>query len=226
MLVIKPKICTKEKSGTMAFSSDLLSPINSNTVLIERGSCTGPVMQEAATGASASLLSLVSREHARHHNHNHNIVGMGVIKLEKMFNLTLGANIETTVTAIVAAMVSEKIEALQVSLSHLLFNITGVLVWYPILFSPRIPLGMSQTLGKDNCWWCGLPAFMCVFILPIILLGISYLFTTGSAGFTALKTIIVVWPRHCVLCALVELEGGKDPNQALFPQARDPTQVK
>jgi sodium-dependent phosphate cotransporter len=123
------------------------------------------------------------------------LVGMGVIQLEQMFPLTLGANIGTTVTALMAAMVSDKIEALQVSLAHLFFNITGILIWYPIPFMRRVPLSMARTLGKGTRWWRGLPALyiaVCFFMLPIILLGISYLFTTGSAGFTALGAIIVI----------------------------------
>merc|ERR1712137_8958 len=49
------------------------------------------------------------------------LVGMGVLQLEQMFPLTLGANIGTTVTAILAALLSTT-EALQVALAHLFFN--------------------------------------------------------------------------------------------------------
>merc|ERR1712099_84084 len=47
------------------------------------------------------------------------IVGMGAIHLEQMLPLTLGANIGTTVTALLASLVSDNIDALQVALAHL-----------------------------------------------------------------------------------------------------------
>jgi len=123
------------------------------------------------------------------------LVGMGVIQLEQMYPLTLGANIGTTVTALMAALVSDSIESLQVSLAHLFFNITGIIIWYPVPLMRRVPLNMARTLGKGTRWWRGLPALyigVCFFALPLLLLGISYLFTTGSAGFTALGSIIVI----------------------------------
>ena len=55
------------------------------------------------------------------------LVGLGVIQLEQMFPLTLGANIGTTVTGLLAAMVTDSVEALQVALAHLFFNIFGIM---------------------------------------------------------------------------------------------------
>jgi sodium-dependent phosphate cotransporter len=41
------------------------------------------------------------------------LVGVGCIQLEQMFPLTLGANIGTTVTGLLASLVSDSVEALQ-----------------------------------------------------------------------------------------------------------------
>jgi sodium-dependent phosphate cotransporter len=49
-----------------------------------------------------------------------------------MFPLTIGANIGSTVTGFLAAMVSANVNSLQVALAHLFFNITGILIWYPV----------------------------------------------------------------------------------------------
>lgn len=49
-----------------------------------------------------------------------------------MYPLTLGANIGTTLTGFLAAMVSADVDALQVALAHLFFNITGIVIWFPI----------------------------------------------------------------------------------------------
>jgi sodium-dependent phosphate cotransporter len=47
-----------------------------------------------------------------------------------MYPLELGADIGTTFTALIAAMVSSKIESLQIALVHLFFNLTGIVIWY------------------------------------------------------------------------------------------------
>jgi len=122
------------------------------------------------------------------------LVGMGMIQLEQMLPLTLGANIGTTFTAIMAAMVSEGTESLQVSLCHLFFNITGIIIWYPIPIMRNVPLNAARGLGKMTKWWRLFPVIYIIvmfFLLPLALLGISWLFTTGRKGFVALGSILV-----------------------------------
>ena len=85
------------------------------------------------------------------------LVGMGVIQLEQMLPLTLGANIGTTATALLASLVSESVNSLQVALAHLFFNITGILIWYPIPFMRNIPLGAARHLGTATRVWRGFP---------------------------------------------------------------------
>jgi sodium-dependent phosphate cotransporter len=125
-------------------------------------------------------------------------VGMGALRIEQMFPITLGANIGTTFTGLLASLVSDGSEALQVALCHLYFNIVGILIWYPIPFMRRIPLRMARALGKATRIWRGFPFLyiVVVFILiPVILLGLSSLFEQDSKGFTVLGvflTIIIV----------------------------------
>jgi sodium-dependent phosphate cotransporter len=54
-----------------------------------------------------------------------------------MYPLELGADIGTTITALMAAMVSSKIESLQIALVHLFFNLTGIVMWYRKYFLSR-----------------------------------------------------------------------------------------
>ncbi|KAK2816948.1 hypothetical protein Q5P01_025139 [Channa striata] len=70
------------------------------------------------------------------------LVGIGVISIERAYPLSLGSNIGTTTTAILAAMASPGdtlANALQIALVHFLFNISGIILWYPIPFT-RIPI--------------------------------------------------------------------------------------
>lgn len=53
------------------------------------------------------------------------VVGIGALRLEQMYPLTIGANLGTTITALLAAMATDGNHGLQIALAHLMFNITG-----------------------------------------------------------------------------------------------------
>merc|ERR1712176_795583 len=122
------------------------------------------------------------------------LVGLGVVQLEQMYPITLGANIGTTITALLAALLSST-NAMQVALAHLFFNISGIIVWYPIPFMRNIPLNAARNLGKSTRIWRGVPivyilvAFM---LIPVALLGLSIMFTQGVKGLTVLGSLITV----------------------------------
>jgi len=129
------------------------------------------------------------------------IVGLGVIQIEQMLPLTLGANIGTTITGLLASLVSGKVEALQVALAHLFFNLTGILIWYPIPFMRRVPLNGAKALGKWTTRSRLVPPIyilIAFFIIPLGLLGLSALFGQKSMGFTVLGSFLVI----LVLCGI------------------------
>ena len=112
------------------------------------------------------------------------LVGLDIIKLEQMLPLTLGANIGTTATALMASMVSDKTEAVQIALCHFFFNIFGIIIFFPIPFMREIPLRAARTLGWITRQYKGFPAIyilFCFIVAPAIFLGISTLFTNGGA---------------------------------------------
>ena len=80
------------------------------------------------------------------------LAAVGLINLEDMLPLTLGANIGTTLTGIMGATVvtSNPVAAWQVALCHLFFNIFGILVWYPVPKMRNVPLSMAKILGKHT----------------------------------------------------------------------------
>ncbi len=122
------------------------------------------------------------------------LVGIGVIKLNHMYPLTLGANIGSTITALLAAMVTEGTESIQVALCHLLFNLIGIAIFYPIPFMRAFPLQAARQLGKATRQWRGFPfvyiGFM-FFLFPITSFGLSFLFSSGSMGLTVLGSFSV-----------------------------------
>jgi solute carrier family 34 (sodium-dependent phosphate cotransporter) len=68
------------------------------------------------------------------------MIAAGVLSIPNAYPLTLGANLGTTVTALLAALAVERIEGLQIALVHLTFNTFGVALFYPISWLRQLPL--------------------------------------------------------------------------------------
>ena len=75
------------------------------------------------------------------------LVASGILTVETMFPLIMGANIGTTTTAILASFATGNIAAITVAFVHFLFNTFGVLFIYPIKSLRRIPIRMAKFLG-------------------------------------------------------------------------------
>jgi sodium-dependent phosphate cotransporter len=126
------------------------------------------------------------------------LVGVGVITIQQMYPLTLGANVGTTCTALLAALVSEKKAALQIALAHLMFNIISTLMFYPIPIT-RLPIPMCQFLGSMvvslGRWFPIAYLIFFFFLLPLLVFGLTALFTdAGTVGvaFGVILTTILV----------------------------------
>ena len=78
------------------------------------------------------------------------LAGAGVLKLEHAFPVTLGANVGTTVTALLAALAAtdaNAVHGLTIALVHLLFNLSGTLLIYPFEPFRRLPLRFARMLA-------------------------------------------------------------------------------
>ena len=73
------------------------------------------------------------------------LVGAGIVTVEKKFPYTLGTNIGTTVTAILASLATANPAAITIALCHLIFNIFGICLFYPLRW---IPIGLAKELGR------------------------------------------------------------------------------
>ncbi|MEX1037954.1 MAG: Na/Pi symporter [Acidimicrobiia bacterium] len=72
------------------------------------------------------------------------LVAAGVLTLRNAFPVTLGANLGTTVTALLASVAAESSAALTVALAHVTFNVLGILIFYPIPAMREIPLRLAE----------------------------------------------------------------------------------
>jgi sodium-dependent phosphate cotransporter len=75
------------------------------------------------------------------------LIGAGIVPLEAAFAATLGANIGTTVTAMLASLTGSP-QAVTVALVHTLFNVTGILIIYPIKAIRHIPIRLATGLAR------------------------------------------------------------------------------
>merc|ERR1711896_99652 len=116
------------------------------------------------------------------------LAALDIITLEQMLPLTLGANIGTTCTAFIASVVSGSQDAIQVSICHLLFNIIGITIWFPLPFMRAVPLGWARLMGEYVVLfpWFGAFYIGVAFVaLPIALYFCSLLLNFGVFGLIA-----------------------------------------
>uniref|UniRef100_A0A914QFY4 Uncharacterized protein n=1 Tax=Panagrolaimus davidi TaxID=227884 RepID=A0A914QFY4_9BILA len=81
------------------------------------------------------------------------LVGMGVVTLEKFYPLILGGNVGTTFTGTLAALsadASQLQETLQIALAQTIYNLFGILAFYPIPFLRHLPIQLAMKLGDKT----------------------------------------------------------------------------
>uniref|UniRef100_A0A674ARW4 Sodium-dependent phosphate transport protein 2A n=1 Tax=Salmo trutta TaxID=8032 RepID=A0A674ARW4_SALTR len=132
------------------------------------------------------------------------LIGIGVISIERAYPLTLGSNIGTTATAILAALASpgDKLAAaFQVALCHFFFNILGILLWYPVP-TTRLPIRMARTLGQRTAkyrWFAVLYLLLCFLLLP------SLVFALSMAGWQMMAGVGVPFAAALLLVFVVNM---------------------
>ena len=139
------------------------------------------------------------------------LVGLGVVTLERVFPMMLGANIGTTSTAILASFAasSDTVQAsFQIALCHLFFNLTGILIWYPLPFMRKIPINIARFLGRTTAryrWFAVVYLVLMFFVLPLSVFGLSL------AGWEALAGVGIPFIAICLIIGLINLLQSKRP---------------
>ncbi len=98
------------------------------------------------------------------------MAGAGILTLIQIFPYTLGANIGTTITAMLASLVTGNLSAVVVAFAHLMFNISGILIWWP--FS-QLPIYLANTLAEfsiRNKLYPFAYIIIVFFIIPLIVI--------------------------------------------------------
>ena len=141
------------------------------------------------------------------------LVGLGIVALDRVYPLTLGSNIGTTATGILAAFASDELKfALQIALCHLFFNISGIIIWYPIPYLRRIPIKLAKALGNTTAeykWFAIAYLFVAFFILPGAIFGLSL------AGWKVFAGIMVPIAVFVLAIVIINIMQSKIPDWLL-----------
>ena len=147
------------------------------------------------------------------------LCGAGLVSLETAYPMTLGSNIGTTTTALLASFAAEGKylkPSVQTALVHLFFNIIGIMIFYPIPCM-RWPLPLARSLGNLTAkyrWFAGFYLVSMFFLLPAII------FLLSLAGPIALYMVVVPIILLVVSVAIINLMQRKKPSW-LPPFIRD-----
>jgi solute carrier family 34 (sodium-dependent phosphate cotransporter) len=110
------------------------------------------------------------------------LAGAGLVTLREAFPITVGANIGTTVTALLASMAASGPNAeaaLTIALVHLLFNISGTVMILPIPFMKNLPLAAATALASvaaRSRLWALVYVFGLFYLLPALLALVEQVF--------------------------------------------------
>uniref|UniRef100_K3WKE7 Sodium-dependent phosphate transporter n=1 Tax=Globisporangium ultimum (strain ATCC 200006 / CBS 805.95 / DAOM BR144) TaxID=431595 RepID=K3WKE7_GLOUD len=127
------------------------------------------------------------------------LAGLGVITLEQVYPLVIGANLGTTGTALLASLVTGKADAVAIALVHFWFNVFGIFLFYPIPITRKPILSWARSLAFFSASWpfsAALFLIVLFIVAPAIFVGLVYMCTASSA-----ITQIFGW----IICALVLL---------------------
>merc|ERR1712032_931507 len=120
------------------------------------------------------------------------LASQGTLSLERCYAITVGANLGTTTTGIIAALAASGQRtrfALQLALCHCIFNISGIILFYALPFM-RWPLLVAKIFGQKvdkYKWFSVFFLIMSFFVIPATIYGLSLLITILGGLITFLQ---------------------------------------
>lgn len=101
------------------------------------------------------------------------LVAAGLLTLPNAFPVTVGSNLGTTVTALIASTASESPEALAIALAHVSFNLLATLAFFAVPATRRLPLAMARTMARlaiANKTWVAVYVIGTFIVTPVLIL--------------------------------------------------------
>lgn len=107
------------------------------------------------------------------------LAGGEVLSLMQIYELTIGSNVGTTTTGILAALSAKSkmpAKTLQVAFCHCLFNVSGILMFYAIPHT-QLPLWAAQNFGRlsaKNTWFSITYLLLIFLVIPSITVALYF----------------------------------------------------
>lgn len=76
------------------------------------------------------------------------LIAAGVLTLRNAYPVTLGANLGTTVTALLASLATDLPAGLAIALAHTTFNLIGILLLYPVPALRDVPVRAAEAIAR------------------------------------------------------------------------------
>jgi sodium-dependent phosphate cotransporter len=99
------------------------------------------------------------------------LAAVGILDIRRVFYYTMGANVGTTVTALLAALITRNPDALAIAFTHFLFNLYGILL--NTLIYRELPIKISQmfaTIAVKKKIYALLYILITFFIIPLVII--------------------------------------------------------
>merc|ERR1712183_511374 len=128
--------------------------------------------------------------------------------------LVQSSSVFTSTTSLLAALASKGSEraALQIALVHLLFNLSGIAIFYPLPLL-RLPVKMAARLGEITSqyrWFSLLYLLLAFFLFPAVIFGLSL------AGSVALFTVLI--PVAVAVLMVVTISLIQEHKPSILPE--------
>lgn len=97
---------------------------------------------------------------------------------------------------------------LQIALCHLFFNISGIIIWYPIPLLRRVPISLAKRVGittADYRWFAVFYLLMLYLLLPLAIFGLSL------AGLWVMLGVLIAVIVLIVVVVIVNVLQSKRP---------------
>ncbi|MBK5936189.1 Na/Pi symporter [Halorhodospira halophila] len=101
------------------------------------------------------------------------LAGAGVVPMRRVLPFMMGSNLGTTATSVLAATANPVSAALTVAFVHVLFNLLGTAIWYPLRY---IPIRMASWYGRlagRSMPYAFLFLFLVFLVLPLVGLAVT-----------------------------------------------------
>ena len=100
------------------------------------------------------------------------LAGAGIVTLRQLYPFTLGANLGTTVTALLASL-TLNVTAMVAAFAHLFFNIFGILIIYLNPLLKDIPIKLAEWMSEVSIKNKFIPIIYLLtffFVLPFLII--------------------------------------------------------